>query len=202
MNSGNKDQLEAFVKAHRPDRPDALDRMVDLRWNIGGLDLYSIESSQELSIQAVVRERGDNGRYDRMSVTVSDGEPAVITNIALKLIAPPAGAPAPERLTQQAAIAAWKAELDKAASAGRFSGVWLWAKNGKTITSGARGKADREKGIDNSQGTRFRIGSMNKMFTAVATLQLVERGKLSLDDTVGKILPDYPNANVASKVKV
>jgi D-alanyl-D-alanine carboxypeptidase len=43
---------------------------------------------------------------------------------------------------------------------------------------------------------------MNKMFTAVAILQLVERGKLSLDDTIGKILPDYPNTNVASKVKV
>jgi CubicO group peptidase (beta-lactamase class C family) len=80
--------------------------------------------------------------------------------------------------------------------------VWLWAKNGKAITSGARGKADRETGIDNTLNTRFRIGSMNKMFTAVATLQLVERGKLSLDDTIGKILPDYPNANVASKVKV
>lgn len=44
LNSGNKDKLEAFIKAHRPDRPDALDRMLDLRWNIGGLDLYSIES--------------------------------------------------------------------------------------------------------------------------------------------------------------
>jgi len=80
--------------------------------------------------------------------------------------------------------------------------VWLWAKNGKAITSGARGKADRETGIDNTLKTRFRIGSMNKMFTAVATLQLVERGKLSLDDMIGKILPDYPNANVASKAKV
>ena len=66
----------------------------------------------------------------------------------------------------------------------------------------ARGKADREKGIDNTLNTRFRIGSMNKMFTAVATLQLVERGKLSLDDTIGKILPDYPNANLSSRVKV
>ena len=27
LNSGNKDKLEAFIKAHRPDRPDALDRM-------------------------------------------------------------------------------------------------------------------------------------------------------------------------------
>src|SRR5213075_778816 len=46
LNSGDKDKLEAFVKTHRPDRPDALDRMVDLRWNLGGLDLYAIEASQ------------------------------------------------------------------------------------------------------------------------------------------------------------
>jgi CubicO group peptidase (beta-lactamase class C family) len=80
--------------------------------------------------------------------------------------------------------------------------VWLWARDGKVVASGAKGKADRERGIDNTQDTRFRIGSMNKMFTAVAILQLVERGKLSLDDTIGKILPDYPNTNVASQVKV
>src|SRR5437899_1419582 len=202
LNSGNKDKLEAFIKAHRPDRPDALDRMLDLRWNNGGFDLYSIESSQALNIQAVLHEREGIGNYSRMSVTVSDGDPAVITRISLAVIPPPAGAPVPERLTQRAAVVAWKAEIDKAGSTGRFPGVWLWAKNGKAITSGARGKADRETGIDNTLNTRFRIGSMNKMFTAVATLQLVERGKLSLDDTIDKILPDYPNANVASKVKV
>jgi len=202
LNSGNKDKLEAFVRAHRPDRPDALDRMVDLRWNTGGFDVYSIESSQARNIQAVLHEREGNGTYNRMSVAVSDGTPAVITNISLVRMPPPAGAPVPERLTERAAIAAWKAEFDKAASNGKFSGVWLWAKNGKAIASGARGKADRETGIDNTLNTRFRIGSMNKMFTAVATLQLVERGRLSLDDTVGKVLPDYPNANVASKVKV
>jgi D-alanyl-D-alanine carboxypeptidase len=202
LNSGTKDKLEAFIKAHRPDRPDALDRMLDLRWNTGGFDLYAIESSQALTIQAVLHEREGNGTYNRMSVTVSDGEPAVITGISLYVISPPKDAPLPERLTQPAAVTAWEAEIDKAVSTGKFSGVWLWVKNGKAITSGARGKADRETGIDNTLNTRFRIGSMNKMFTAVATLQLVERGKLSLDDTIGKILPDYPNANVASKVKV
>ena len=202
LNSGNEDKLEAFVKAHRPDRPDALDRMLDLRWNTGGFDLHSIESSQALNIQAVLHEREGSGNYERMSVTVSDGDPAVITKISLAVVPPPTGAPVPERLTQRAAVAAWKTEINKAASTGKFSGVWLWAKNGKAITSGARGKADRETGIDNTLNTRFRIGSMNKMFTAVATLQLVERGKLSLNDTIGKILPDYPNANVASKMKI
>src|SRR5437870_1677228 len=68
LNSGKKDKLEAFVKAHRPDRPDALDRMLDLRWNTGGLDLYSIESSQALTFQAVLHEREGNGKYSRMLV--------------------------------------------------------------------------------------------------------------------------------------
>src|SRR5690349_25068223 len=83
LDSGNKDKLDAFIKAHRPDRPDALDRMLDLRWNTGGFDVYSIESSQALSIQAVLREREGNQRYNRMSVAVNDGNPPVITNITL-----------------------------------------------------------------------------------------------------------------------
>src|SRR6266481_7465573 len=198
-----RDRREHFI--HRTDAEPRVGRVVDscLAIRLGpGARRDSIESSQALNIQAVLREREGNGNYNRMSVTVSDGEPAVITNISLAVIPPPAGAPVPQRLTQRAAVAGWEAEIDKAASTGKFSGVWLWAKNGKTITSGARGKADRETGTDNTLNTRFRIGSMNKMFTAVATLQLVERGKLSLDDTIGKILPDYPNANVASKVKV
>ena len=45
--------------------------------------------------------------------------------------------------------------------------------------------------------TKFRLGSMNKMFTAVATLQLVSAGKLSLDGSVGQYLPDYPNTEIA-----
>src|SRR5215831_11807372 len=115
LNSGAKDKLEAFIRAHRPDRPDALDRMLDLRWNTGGFDLYSIESSQALNIQAVLHEREGNGTYNRMSVTVSDGDPAVITKITLNVIPPPDGAPVPGRLTQRAAVAAWEAEIDKAA---------------------------------------------------------------------------------------
>jgi len=149
LNSGNKARLEAFIKAHRPDRPDALDRMLDLRWNIGGLDLYSIESSQALNIQAVLREREGNGRYNRMSVSVSDGNLAVITNITLMVIPPPAGAPVPERLTQPAAVAAWQAEIDKAASNGKFSGVWLWAqktaRRSRRAPRGQGGSRDRNR---------------------------------------------------------
>ena len=60
--------------------------------------------------------------------------------------------------------------------------------------------ADRERKVPNTLTTRFRIGSMNKMFTAVAILQLAQAGKLKLDDPFGKYLTDYPNKELASKV--
>ncbi|HSR96037.1 MAG TPA: serine hydrolase domain-containing protein [Kofleriaceae bacterium] len=44
------------------------------------------------------------------------------------------------------------------------------------------------------------MGSMNKMFTATAVLQLVQAGKLALDQPIGKVLTDYPNRTLASKV--
>jgi CubicO group peptidase (beta-lactamase class C family) len=66
----------------------------------------------------------------------------------------------------------------------------------------AAGLANRELQIPNTVETKFRNGSMNKMFTATAVLQLVDAGTLSLDDTVGKVMPDYPNADVRSKVTI
>ncbi len=50
--------------------------------------------------------------------------------------------------------------------------------------------------------TKLNIASVTKMFTAVAIFQLIEQGKLSLTDTVGKILPDYPNKQIVGKVTV
>jgi hypothetical protein len=155
LNVGTKDKLEAFVRAHRPDRPGAVGIMLDLRWNTGGFDLHSVESSQPRSIQAVLHEREGNGAYSRMSVTVNDGDPAVITNIMLTTIPPPSDAPPLKRLSQEEAVASWTAEIEKADAAGKFSGVWMWTRNGRVLTSGAIGKADRERGIGNTLDNRF-----------------------------------------------
>ena len=61
----------------------------------------------------------------------------------------------------------------------------------------AYGLANKDTNTPNKIDTKFNIGSMNKMFTGVAIAQLAERGKLSFNDTVGKLLPDYPNKEVA-----
>jgi D-alanyl-D-alanine carboxypeptidase len=99
-------------------------------------------------------------------------------------------------------LTALRAKLEQEVAADNFSGAVMVAKNGKPIYSAAFGLADREKKIPNKLDTKFRIGSMNKMFTATAILQLVQAGKLQLTDPLGKYLTDYPNKNVASKVTI
>jgi D-alanyl-D-alanine carboxypeptidase len=121
-----------------------------------------------------------------------------------------AQAPVPEtpaefavaRLSEAELVSALGAELDEQAAAGRFAGTVLLAKDGEPIFTGEYGLADRESGVENTLQTRFRNGSMNKMFTAVAVLTLAQAGKLSLDDPIGKYLTDYPNQMLASKVTI
>jgi CubicO group peptidase (beta-lactamase class C family) len=92
--------------------------------------------------------------------------------------------------------------LEQATASDAFSGTVLIAKDGQPIFKKAYGLADKDNNRANNVDTKFDLGSMNKMFTAVAIAQLVEQGKLSFTDTVGKLLPDYPNKAVAEKVTV
>jgi CubicO group peptidase (beta-lactamase class C family) len=105
-------------------------------------------------------------------------------------------------MTESAVIDALRAKLQKDSSAGNFAGAVLVAKGGKVLFSEAYGLADREKVVANTLDTRFRIGSMNKMFTAVSILQLVQAGKIKVTEPLGKYITDYPNQDVAAKVTI
>jgi CubicO group peptidase (beta-lactamase class C family) len=78
------------------------------------------------------------------------------------------------------------------AEAGRFSGVVLVARDGRVVEERAYGWADRERGERVAPDTRFNIGSINKELTAVAILQLAERGLVDLDQTIGAYLDGFP----------
>jgi CubicO group peptidase (beta-lactamase class C family) len=91
-----------------------------------------------------------------------------------------------------------RAELEKRAAEDKFSGAVLIAKDGQPVFEGAYGYADRENQVTNRVDTKFRFGSMGKMFTAVGVLQLAQGGKIRLDDPIAKYLPDYPNQEVAA----
>jgi CubicO group peptidase (beta-lactamase class C family)/formylglycine-generating enzyme required for sulfatase activity len=73
-----------------------------------------------------------------------------------------------------------------------FNGYLAVAHGGDVVFAKAYGKADRETGAPADLDTRFRLGSLTKPFTAIAILQLEERGLLRIDDPVRKYLPELP----------
>lgn len=85
---------------------------------------------------------------------------------------------------------------------GWFSGAVLLARDGVPLLAKAYGLADRGHAVANTVDTRFNVGSMNKMMTAVAVLQLAEAGRLTLGDRVGRWLPDYPVVAVRDEVTI
>ncbi|PCC67117.1 Beta-lactamase [Nannocystis exedens] len=92
--------------------------------------------------------------------------------------------------------------LAKLVEADAFSGTVTLARHGQPFYRHASGLASRRWNVPKRHDTRFNLASVTKMFTAVAVAQLVEQGKIAYDDTVGEILPDDPNEQVARTVTV
>lgn len=82
----------------------------------------------------------------------------------------------------------------------RWSGTLGIARRDATVLIRPIGFADRERRIPNAADTRFHLGSSNKMLTAIALLQLVEDGRVKLDDPIAKYLPDYPKPADAQRI--
>ena len=83
----------------------------------------------------------------------------------------------------------------------KFSGVILVAREDDIIFEKEYGYACKSFQVANTMDTKFNIGSLNKLITKIAILQLVQKGKLTLDDYVGKHLDDFPD-EIKSKVKI
>jgi CubicO group peptidase (beta-lactamase class C family) len=81
--------------------------------------------------------------------------------------------------------------VDKSADLAKFQGSILIAYNDEIVLAKGYGFADEEKQLNNTMNTTYEIGSVTKQFTAAAIMQLSEKGKLSVDDTIDKYFPDY-----------
>lgn len=100
---------------------------------------------------------------------------------------------------------AWRALNTYTSAAARvdlFSGVVAVARGPLVVGTQGYGEASKEFGVPNTPSTRMLVGSINKMFTAVGILQLVEQGRLSLDDPVAAHLPGILTAEVEGVVRI
>src|SRR5437867_10986949 len=98
-----------------------------------------------------------------------------------------------------------KAQIDQVlrqmCEAREIPGVVAMAATGsEVIYQGAFGERDLSKDDPMTADSVFWIASMTKAITSAAGMQLVEQGKLSLDEPIGKVLPDLANPQVLEGV--
>src|SRR5438874_8848224 len=91
--------------------------------------------------------------------------------------------------TNEKVVDALFRDFDRANSPGA---AVIVVKDGKPLFAKGYGLADLEKKIPCTTNTNFRLASVTKQFTAMALLILAEQGKLSLEDHLPKVFPEFP----------
>ncbi|MGH2599641.1 MAG: serine hydrolase domain-containing protein, partial [Dehalococcoidia bacterium] len=202
FNAGDVEALRDVIRDYSP-AEEVEGRTALLLQTYGqtsGIDPVSIVRSDEYELALIGRTRLTE-LWVEILIRLSPDPPHFIDGIGFRPTEPPADKPSGDALTDDALREELDRYLAKLADAGVFSGTVLVARDGEPIYSRSAGMADEEAGIANGIDTKFNLGSMNKMFTAIAIAQLVEQGRLSLDQPVGTYLPDLPDA-IAKRVTI
>lgn len=173
-----------------------------------GFDLYGTrvfegQPANDYEIVMVVVNRLTDA-WESIMVQVAPEPPHHITGLNFAPAPPPRDAPRKQPPgTDAEVVQELEAYLNKMAAADVFSGAVLLARNGAVLFERAYGQASKRYGVPNRNDTLFNLGSMNKMFTAVAVAQLAQQGKLSFDDPAGKHLdPDWLPDGIADRVTI
>lgn len=198
FNAENATSYRAFITNYLPDGLPYIDDDLAVRDASGGLELLRTELTSPNQITGWVKDRSWD-RFSRVILTATDAEH--LSEIGFR------GAPTPAnfsiaRLSQRDALSAFDSRLQTETAAGRFSGAVLVARKDRILFQRGFGMANLEDKTPITPQMRFCIGSIGKMFTAIAILQLVQHNKISLDDTIARYLPNYPNPSFAKKVTI
>ena len=209
VNTGDRKAARAYVEQHFT--PAALQRVpvaqrLNTIWRIQdetrGMELHSVRESKPQEAAALFRNKL-TGNWEELIFIFEKDPPHRIERFGVRgAKAPEGAAAAPHKLTEEEAARELDAHLKRLAEADVFSGAVLLARDGKVIFARAYGEANKDFRAPNRLDTKFNLGSMNKMFTAVAVAQLAEAGKLSFDDPLSKFLPDFPDKDAAQKIKI
>jgi D-alanyl-D-alanine carboxypeptidase len=171
----------------------------------GGLEILQVTPETGVQPLSIIAKSKRGEHFARIQAGLDNAEKAKLAGLGIDKTQSPAAmklSAISKPLSEKEMIAAIKKDLDRRAAAGDFSGVVLIAKGDEILLAQAYGFADREAKIPNTTDTKFHLASAGKMFTAVAIARLVKEGKLSYTDTVAKVLPDYPNQEVAARVTI
>ncbi|NIS17012.1 MAG: serine hydrolase [candidate division Zixibacteria bacterium] len=210
FNSGDEEAWKDFIANNwkESDDPQSAERRLGFFRQVyddtEGLELQNVTDSDSLTISALLHARKPEAGVEWVDLTLFVD--STNTDKLLMISARPGEDPryeVPEGKLSHVEMADFlDAYLKDLVAEDQFSGTVLIALDGEPFYTRFYGEACKRYNVPNKLDTKFNLGSMNKMFTGTAIMQLVEQGKISLEDKVGKYLPDIPGKEIAEKVTI
>lgn len=211
VNTGSAQGVSRWVPLVLSPAIDAADKagfveaLVAAARESGGLDVFDVRTDprQPGLLEVAVKSRR-GGRRALLVLAADSSSPDKLATADLVSMGDPelyAGWPqgAVSRTELQRLVGT---ALDRLVRTEDFSGCVTVSDGTDVVFDQCRGLAERSFGVPVDDHTKFHVGSIDKMFTAVAIAQLVEAGKLSWNSTLAQLLPGYPGHAVAGKINV
>jgi CubicO group peptidase (beta-lactamase class C family) len=211
VNSGDAGRVDALVKDAFAGRLRELpieehrSELLGLYDRSQGLDFYGIRRyvpPRPADLVVVIARNRLTDGWHGLSLTFDGSPEERITGLEVQPARPPKDAPTGAPVSLDQAMDELRTFVDRLAAAEAFSGTVLVARDGRPVFTAAHGLADRNHAVPMRLDTKLNLGSMDKMFTAVAVGQLVDEGRLSFDDPVSKYLDASWTKADLSKVRV
>lgn len=210
FNSDDPSRVESFINREctgmfaKMPMDEHIKMFLSLRKQTGGIDFYSIRTfdpTQPQQTVVIAKDRNFNSWW-AFHMFFDEENEFLITGMRFTSADPPLNWEEPE-LSQEEFIQKINTYVELLCKKEVFSGAVLVAKGERILYKQACGEASKRFHVPNNIETKFNLGSMNKMFTSTAIMQLVEKGNLSLSDTIDKYVDEsWLPKDVTSKISI
>jgi len=199
FNTGSESDMASFfaesIGAEARQRRSDAERLRfyrQMRDRMGRLTVRSVAPSSPTAIS--FQAEGDKGGWFEFDFRLEALPPYLIDQIRIERIEPPAAGPdaVPGAETGDAELRRRLEEFTARVESFGFAGGVMVARGGTVLMEKGFGMADRAGVVPCTNQTAFDIGSNTKDFTKVAILQLAVRGRIGLDDPIGRYFKDAP----------
>ncbi len=211
FNANDADRIGEFISKH--DDKEILKKfsledfrgyLLDNVRKTGGVNFYATRTyTPSLLDKTVVIVKGNNFDFwYAFTLSFTNNTDYVLDSLWFYSVEAPSDIAA-QTISETELVEKTKSLLDKLYKKDFFSGAVLVAQKDKVLFENAYGEASKRFHVPNTINTKFNLGSMNKMFTAIAIMQLVEKNKIALDDVVSNYIDqDWLPKEITDKITI
>ncbi len=211
LNAYDPDRVSEFMKMHCTKRfqdfapmDEHINVFLGLYDETGGLDFHSIRTyiPERKGETVVILKDRNLGSWRAFVMRFDEKNDYLISGLNFATARTPSNVQEPA-LNDKQFLQKIKDLMEGLIAKNLFSGTFLIAKKDEVLMTFVGGEASKRFHVPNNIHTKFNLGSMNKMFTATAIMQLVEKGRLSLDDPISKYVDEsWLPEEITSKITI